>query len=118
MCIADPGCSTNGLGMKDARTPWVSATSLTTYRNDMMLSAMVSASAYRRSISCCPGAPSWWENSTEMPIASRVSIARRRKCGAASCEAWSKNPPWSAGSGTVPSSGRSLSRKNSISGCT
>ena len=30
VCIADPGCSANGLGMNDARTPSASATSLTT----------------------------------------------------------------------------------------
>ncbi len=84
MCIAEPGCAVNGLGMNEARTPWVIATSFTTYRNVMMLSAMVSASAYRRSISCWPGAFSWWLNSTEMPIDSSASIAWRRKCGATS----------------------------------
>ncbi len=39
------GASENGLGMNEARTPWVIATSFTTYRKVMMLSAMVSASA-------------------------------------------------------------------------
>ena len=43
--MADPGWSVNGLGMNDALTPCVIATSLTTYRNVMMLSAMVRASA-------------------------------------------------------------------------
>ena len=43
--MAEPGWSENGLGMNEARTPWVIATSLTTYRKVMMLSAMVSASA-------------------------------------------------------------------------
>jgi hypothetical protein len=29
VCIAEPGCSVNGLGMNEARTPWVIATSFT-----------------------------------------------------------------------------------------
>src|ERR1700754_310799 len=45
VCIAEPGCAENGLGMNDARTPCLIATSLTTYRKVMMLSAMVNASA-------------------------------------------------------------------------
>ena len=45
----------------------------------MMLSAVESASAYRRSISCWPGPPSWWLNSTEMPIDSSIVMASRRK---------------------------------------
>ena len=40
-----PGWSENGLGMNVAYTPWEIATSLTTCRNVMMLSAVVSASA-------------------------------------------------------------------------
>ena len=40
-----PGWSVYGLGMKVARTPCESATSLTTCRKVMMLSAVVSASA-------------------------------------------------------------------------
>lgn len=70
--------------------PWLSATSLTTTRKVMMLSAMLSASAYRRSISCWPGAPSWWENSTEMPICSSIVIASRRKSLPMLCGVWSK----------------------------
>ena len=45
VCIAEPGHSVNGLGMKDAWMPWDSATSLTTTRKVMMLSAVDSASA-------------------------------------------------------------------------
>ena len=56
----------------------------------MMLSAVVSASAYRRSISCWPGPPSWWLNSTEMPIASSMVIASRRKSVPLDCAVWSK----------------------------
>jgi hypothetical protein len=40
-----PGWSVKGLGMKLARTPAESATSLTMWRKVMMLSAVVSASA-------------------------------------------------------------------------
>lgn len=114
--MPEPGCSVNGFGMNEANTPCSSATSFITSRKVMMLSAVVSASAYRRSISCWPGAPSWWLNSTEMPIASSMVIALRRKSCAALCGVWSKYPPASAGSGSRPSSGLSLSRKNSISG--
>ena len=45
----------------------------------MMLSAAVSASAYRRSISFWPGPPSWCEYSTEMPICSSMFTVARRK---------------------------------------
>ena len=79
VCIPDPGWAVNGLGMKVAQTPWLSATSRITVRKVMMLSAVVRASAYRRSISCWPGPPSWWLNSTEMPIDSSIVIASRRK---------------------------------------
>ncbi|SKV32118.1 Uncharacterised protein [Mycobacteroides abscessus subsp. abscessus] len=104
--------------MNVACTPSMIATSLTTLRKVITLSAMERASAYRKSISCWPGAPSWWLNSTEMPMDSSASIACRRKLGAASCTAWSKYPASSAGMGAVPSSGMFFSRKNSISGCT
>ena len=43
--MPEPGCSVNGLGMKEAYTPCSSATSFITSRNVMMLSAVVSASA-------------------------------------------------------------------------
>lgn len=43
--MPEPGWSTKGFGMKLANTPCSSATSLTTVRNVMMLSAVVSASA-------------------------------------------------------------------------
>ena len=80
----------NGLGMNDAQIPWPSATSRTTVRKVMMLSAVVRASAYRRSISCWPGPPSWWLNSTEMPIDSSIVIASRRKSEPLDCAVWSK----------------------------
>ena len=45
VCMPEPGYSVNGLGMNVAYTPCSSATSFITRRNDMMLSAVVSASA-------------------------------------------------------------------------
>ena len=45
VCMPLPGWSVNGLGMNVACTPCESATSLTTCRKVMMLSAIVSASA-------------------------------------------------------------------------
>ena len=45
VCMAEPGNSGNGLGMNDARTPSAIATSLTTYRKVITLSAIESASA-------------------------------------------------------------------------
>ena len=45
VCMPLPGWSVNGLGMKVACTLCDSATSLTTCRKVMMLSAVVSASA-------------------------------------------------------------------------
>src|SRR6266487_3653072 len=43
VCIPEPGWSVNGLGMKLACTDWDSATSLTTCRKVITLSAVVSA---------------------------------------------------------------------------
>ncbi len=71
--------------MNVAHTPCSIATSFITRRNAMMLSAVVSASAYRRSISCWPGAPSWWLYSTEMPMASSIVIDIRLKSWARLC---------------------------------
>ena len=45
VCIAEPGWAVNGLGMKVAQMPWLSATSRITVRKVMMLSAVESASA-------------------------------------------------------------------------
>ncbi len=100
----------NGLGMKVAQIPWLSATSRITVRKVMMLSAVDSASAYRRSISCWPGPPSWWLNSTEMPIDSSIVIASRRKSAPIDCAVWSKNPLRSTGSGSTPGTGAFLNR--------
>ena len=45
VCMPEPGWVVNGLGMKVAQMPWLSATSRTTVRKVMMLSAVESASA-------------------------------------------------------------------------
>ena len=45
VCMPEPGCVVNGLGMNVAQMPWLSATSRTTVRKVMMLSAVDSASA-------------------------------------------------------------------------
>ena len=45
VCIPEPGWSVNGLGMNEAKMPSLSATSRTTTRNVMMLSAVDNASA-------------------------------------------------------------------------
>src|SRR6185503_4259952 len=116
VCMPEPGWSVNGFGMNVAYTPSAIATSFTTCRNVMMLSAVVSASAYRRSISCWPGATSWWLNSTEMPSASSASTAIRRKSRATEWVVWSKYPPVSTATGGPPPGSILSSRKNSISG--
>ena len=55
VCMPEPWTPSSGLGMNVAWTPSVEATSFTTSRNVMTLSAMVSASVWRRSISCWLG---------------------------------------------------------------
>ena len=40
VCMPEPGCVVNGLGMKVAQMPWLSATSRMTVRKVMMLSAV------------------------------------------------------------------------------
>ena len=74
-----PCTLSSGFGMNVACTPWLAATSFTTNRNVMMLSAIVSASVWRRSISCWLGASSWKLYSTGMLIVSSVRIVCLRK---------------------------------------
>jgi hypothetical protein len=62
-----------------------------------------------------PGPPSWWLNSTEMPIASSIVITSRRKSCPPPCAVWSKKPLWSTGTASAELVG-CLNRKNSISG--
>ena len=103
--------------MNVAYTPSAIATSFTTCRNVMTLSAVVSASAYRRSISCWPGATSWWLNSTEMPSASSIvhghpaEVVRDVVAGQVEVAAGVDRA-----AAPARRSGWSLSRKNSISG--
>ena len=54
------------------------ATFLTTKRKVTMLSAVVIASVYLKSISCWPGATSWCAASTSNPIDSSTSTMSRR----------------------------------------
>ena len=56
--MPDPLTPKIGLGMKVAWSPWSIATFLTMKRNVETRSAVVTASAYLKSISCWPGATS------------------------------------------------------------
>jgi len=85
------------LGMKEANMPCDMATSWMVVRNAMIESAIVIASAYRRSISFCPGPDSWWENSTGMFIDSSAATASLLKSCAADLAEWSKYPARSIG---------------------
>ena len=100
-----PCTFSSGLGMNVACTPWLAATSLTTSRNVMMLSAIVSASVWRRSISCWLGASSWKLYSTGMLIVSSVRMVCLRNVPATSVVVRSKKPPSSSGTGACPFSG-------------
>ena len=104
-CIPEPCTPSSGLGMKVACTPWSAAISLTTMRKVMTPSAMVSASVWRRSISCWLGASSWKLYSTGMPIDSSVRIVSLRNELAMSVLVRSKNPPSSSGTGRDPGVG-------------
>ncbi len=53
-----------GLAMNVACIPWRAAITFTTIRNVTRLSAVASASAWRKSISCWPIATSWWAASS------------------------------------------------------
>ncbi len=73
-----PFTPATGFGMNVAYTPNSCAASFTVSRYVITLSAMDSASVYRRSISCWDGATSWWTYCTGMPMASRYSTVRFR----------------------------------------
>ena len=83
--MPEPNAPVIGFGMNVAYTPLSAATSLLMSRNVITLSAIVSASVWRRSISCCDGPFSWNEYSTGMPIASRRSTVCLRSCEPRSC---------------------------------
>jgi hypothetical protein len=91
--------------MNVACTPLAGGTSFTTSRKVMMLSAIVSASVWRRSISCWLGASSWKLYSTGMLIVSSVRIVCLRNEPATSVVVRSKKPPSSSGTGVWPRSG-------------
>ena len=103
--MPDPCTPSSGFGMNVACTPLAAATSFTTRRNVITLSAIVSASVWRRSISCWLGASSWNEYSTGMLIVSSVRIVCLRSDPATSVVVRSKNPPSSRGTGGNPRSG-------------
>ncbi len=65
----------------------------------MTLSAIDSASVWRRSISCWLGLSSWNEYSTGMPMVSSVWIVRLRRSPATSAVVRSKYEPLSRGLG-------------------
>ena len=74
-------------------------------RNVITLSAIVSASVCRRSISCWLGASSWKLYSTGIPIASNVRIVCLRSEPVMSFVVRSKKLASSSGSGRRPGCG-------------
>ena len=103
--MPEPCTPSSGFGMNVACSPCAAATSRTTKRNVITLSAIVSASVWRRSISCWPGASSWKLYSTGMPIASSVRIVCLRSDPVMSLVVRSKKLPSSSGRGRCPGSG-------------
>ncbi len=99
VCIPEPWTPASGLGMNDANTPCSCAISLITRRTVMIVSAIVRASVYRRSISCWLGASSCCAYSTGTPMSSSVSTVRLRKSVARSATVSSKYEPESSGCG-------------------
>jgi hypothetical protein len=83
--------------MNVACTPWLAATSRTTRRKVITLSAMVSASVWRRSISCWLGASSWKLYSTGMPSCSSCADRLLAQVAGASLVVRSKKLPSSSG---------------------
>ena len=88
--MPEPLTPVSGFGMNVACTPIARATSFTTVRKVMIESAMARPSVARRSISCWPGAISWWLYSTGMPIASSAEMTLRRSIEVVSVAVWSK----------------------------
>ena len=76
--MPDPLMPKNGLGMKVAYSPCRAATALRVVLKVTALSAVRSASAYSKSISCWPVATSWCAVSTLIPNASRSFIISLR----------------------------------------
>ena len=103
--MPEPCWPSKGLGMKVACRSCDAATSLTIRRNVITLSAIDSASVWRRSISCWLGASSWKLYSTGMPIASSVRIVCLRSDPVMSFVVRSKKLASSSGRGRCPGSG-------------
>ena len=85
-CIPEPLMPWIGLGMNVAYSPCCWAMALSANLNVTALSAVVSASEYSKSISCCPTATSWCAASTLMPNASSASTMSWRISCARSVE--------------------------------
>ena len=77
--MPEPFSPCSGLAMNVACMPCWAAITLTTMRNVIRLSAVVSASAWRKSISCWPIATSWCAASRWKPIFCSVSSMSRRQ---------------------------------------
>jgi hypothetical protein len=75
-----------GFGMNVAWSPCCWAIAFSANLNVIALSAVLSASAYSKSISCWPAATSWWAASTLIPNASRASTMSWRTSCARSVE--------------------------------
>ena len=88
--MAEPGASERGLGMNDANSPSAAASCLMTRREDMMLSAQLTASVKRSSMTFCDGPPPWKEYCTGTDIFSSVSVVWRRRSLATSLGVRSK----------------------------
>ena len=67
VCRLEPSTPWIGFGMNVAYTSSSCATSFTASRNVMTESAIVSASVWRRSTSCCEAAIAWCESFTGTP---------------------------------------------------
>ncbi|CAM5717026.1 hypothetical protein SANTM175S_01747 [Streptomyces antimycoticus] len=87
--MPEPGNSEKGFGMKVACTPCSSATCFMTRRKVDVVGGGERVGVAQVDL-LLAGAPSWWENSTEMPIDSSMVIAWRRKSMPMFCGVWSK----------------------------
>ena len=105
VCIPDSLHALERLGHERGVETLPVAASRTTKRNVITLSAIDSASVWRRSISCWLGESSWNEYSTGMPIASSVWIVRLRSEPETSAVVRSKYEPVSSGVGRPSSPG-------------
>jgi hypothetical protein len=86
VCMPEPLIPWIGLGMNVAYRPCCWAMALRVVLKVTALSAVWSASAYSKSISCWPAATSWCAASTRMPNASSASTMSWRIVTARSVE--------------------------------